>query len=159
MTTMLSRRALFRGISGGQVARRPPWTGEAFTDACTRCGDCIAACPDQLLFKGDGGYPEIRFDQDGCNFCGQCAQACSVDAFNVDGPAFRWRINLAANCLAFADIDCRSCEDACEPRAIRFRPALGRAAQPELSLDACNGCGACMAVCPADAVRLEMPNE
>jgi len=158
MTTMLSRRALLRGVGKGTPVHRPPWTGDDFTDLCTRCSDCIAACPDQLLFKGDGGFPEISFTQEGCNFCGQCAQVCKVQAFNTSVPAFTWLISLTESCLALADIDCRSCEDACEPRAIRFRPALGRPAQPELSLDACNGCGACVAVCPADAIRLEEPN-
>ena len=155
MSAILSRRALLRGGSSARPVRRPPWTGDNLTDICTRCSDCINACPDNLLYKGDGGFPEISFREEGCNFCGKCAEVCSEAVFDIGRLAFEWHIAITGNCLALSDIDCQSCQDACEPRAIRFRPTLGRAPQPELLLDACNGCGACLAVCPADAIKLE----
>lgn len=158
MSAPLSRRVLLRGASAARPVRRMPWTGENLTDACTRCGECISACPGELLFKGDGGFPEIRFVQDGCDFCGKCADSCREPVFDLSRPAFEWRAVLADKCLAYAQIDCRSCQDACEPQAIRFRPTLGNTPQPQLLPDACNGCGACLAVCPADAIRLEVPH-
>ncbi|MBD4688740.1 4Fe-4S dicluster domain-containing protein, partial [Xanthomonas citri pv. citri] len=48
----------------------------------------------------------------------------------------------------------RSCGDGCESRAIRFRPALGGIATLQLDLTACNGCGACLSVCPTSAISI-----
>ena len=159
MTASLSRRAFFRGGSWARPVRRPPWTGGSYTDQCTRCGDCLAACPEQVLFRGEGGFPGIRFDQAGCTFCGQCAEVCEAPVFDQSRTAFPWHARIEQQCLALNDIHCQSCQDACEVRAIRFRPRLGRAPAPELDADACTGCGACLAVCPQDAVRLVTEGE
>lgn len=153
--TLYSRRALLRGAGAGRSIRRPPWTAGDFHDACTRCGACLDACPHGLLFKGDGGYPEISFADEGCDFCGKCAESCPDPVFDLTRPAFDWRIAISAQCLAIANIDCQSCQDACEPRAITFRPTLGRAPQPQAFPDLCTGCGACLPVCPASAIQLE----
>lgn len=157
MTAAYSRRSLFRGAKSARPIRRPPWTGDDFTDSCTRCDDCLSACPEQLLFRGDGGFPEIDFGQSGCDFCGECARACEAQTpFDLKRSPFAWRAVLDESCLAFANIDCQSCRDACEPLAITFRPTLHRAPQPQVSSDACTGCGACLSVCPAQAIKLEV---
>ncbi|MDX1633975.1 MAG: ferredoxin-type protein NapF [Marinobacter sp.] len=155
MTTALSRRTLLRGASHARPVRRPPWTGDNLTDRCSRCDDCVAACPEQILHRGDGGFPEIRFDQDGCTLCGECAQACQADVFDLARPAFPWFAAIGSDCLASNNIHCQSCQDACDTRAIRFRPALARVPQPDIDPDACTGCGACVAVCPNNAIHLE----
>lgn len=157
MSGPLSRRTFLRGGATARPIQRPPWTDAAFTDACTACGDCISACPEQILFKGDGGMPEIRFDNEGCTFCGDCAAVCEQPVFERGRRAFPWRASLGSDCLALHGVDCQSCRDVCEPQAIRFHPALGKAPQPQLSLDACTGCGACISVCPANAITLESP--
>lgn len=154
MSTSLTRRALLRGAPG-RAAQRPPWTAADFTDTCTRCTLCIEACPEQLLARGDGGFPEISFQEAGCSFCEFCAQACEAGVFDLRRPAFSWRASISDRCLPLGNIDCRACQDTCEPAAIRFVPTLGRPAQPSLSLDDCTGCGACVAVCPNDAISLE----
>lgn len=151
----ISRRALLRGNLGAPHAPRPPWTSDNFTDDCVRCGDCIEACPPQILIKGDGGFPQIDFQVDGCTFCGKCAESCAQPVFDRARTALPGRAVFGDKCLAFAGIHCQSCQDACEPRAIRFRPALGRAPSPQLELDACTGCGACVAVCPTNSIALE----
>jgi ferredoxin-type protein NapF len=154
----LSRRTLLRGAAAADPVLRPPWTGSDFTDLCTRCDACIRACPDGLLSRGDGGFPEIGFTADGCNFCERCAQACEASVFDLARQPFDWRLVIQSSCLALSNIDCRSCQDACEPNAIRFVPTLGRVPQPVVSLDACNGCGACLSVCPVNAATLESPH-
>ncbi|MFP8977589.1 hypothetical protein ACLI36_13485, partial [Pseudomonas aeruginosa] len=53
-----------------------------------------------------------------------------------------------------AGIHCRSCQYACEPAAIRFRPALGGVALAVLDSQRCNCCGACLAPCPSQAIQL-----
>jgi len=60
----LNRRSLFRGRRA--PALRPPWArrpDEAFTDACTRCGDCQRACPEGIVVVADGGFPALDFRQ------------------------------------------------------------------------------------------------
>lgn len=155
MTGTLSRRDLFRGAARAGPVRRPPWTGADLASLCTRCDGCIEACPEQILFRGDGGFPEIRFEQDGCSLCGDCARACEAGVFNPMRPAFPWLAAITSTCLARNNIHCQSCQDACEAGAVRFRPQPGRVPQPAIDTDACTGCGACAAICPNQAVQLE----
>lgn len=61
---------------------------------------------------------------------------------------------LGLSCLALANVVCRSCGDVCETAAIRFRPRLGAAAQPEVDHARCNGCGDCLPACPSTAITL-----
>lgn len=37
---------------------------------------------------------------------------------------------------------------------MRFRPRLGRVAEPEVDLAACTGCGECVAPCPVAAIEI-----
>ncbi|MGM0784399.1 MAG: ferredoxin-type protein NapF [Pseudomonadota bacterium] len=149
-----SRRQLFRSLAGQGPVRRPPWSGDDFLDRCTRCAACLEVCPEGVLFNGDGGYPEIRFAEDGCTLCGECVAVCDAGVFDISRTAFPWHAAIQSHCLASADIHCQTCQDACEWRAIRFVPTLGRPPQPEVDSDACTGCGACLALCPNDAIRL-----
>ncbi|EBZ8115558.1 4Fe-4S dicluster domain-containing protein, partial [Salmonella enterica subsp. enterica serovar Typhi] len=41
------------------------------------------------------------------------------------------------------------------PMAITFRPTLSGIYQPQLDSQACNGCGACVAICPVSAIKAE----
>ena len=58
------------------------------------------------------------------------------------------------DCLARRGVVCETCRDVCAAGAIRFRPALGRVATPEIDLARCTGCAECAAVCPAAAIGL-----
>lgn len=60
-------------------------------------------------------------------------------------------------CFAARGIYCRSCAEACEPRALRIRPMLGGRAAVEIEADTCTGCGECAAVCPAAAISVNFP--
>jgi ferredoxin-type protein NapF len=153
------RRALLRGRFGGgtrHTALRPPWAMDeaAFTDACSRCGDCIRACPQQVLHAGDGGYPEIRFDSRGCTFCGDCVRACATPALSRPQGAAPWALtaSIGSDCLALQRVECRVCGERCDASAIRFRPTLGGVAQPIPDPTACTGCGDCVAPCPTRAI-------
>ncbi len=62
---MISRRGLLKGRIGRSRERvRPPWSrpGREFTSRCTRCSDCIEACPEKIIVVGDGGFPEVDFE-------------------------------------------------------------------------------------------------
>jgi ferredoxin-type protein NapF len=155
----LARRHFFRGR--GQLAVvRPPWliNSVTFTDDCTRCGHCIEQCPEHILRAGDGGFPEVDFSSAECTFCAQCTSDCEPGLFSAAphaaDNAFIHRASINERCLTGLGVMCRSCEDACEPRAIHFVPTLGAIARPQLDIDACTGCGACIRPCPENAISL-----
>ncbi len=160
----IHRRRLLRGdLRGNRLPMRPPWARPEpdFSQRCTRCDDCIRACEPGILFRGDGGFPEVRFDESGCDFCGDCLAACRTGALEAPVPApsvaWPWRARIQPSCLSLRGIVCRSCGDACDTDAIRFRLQPGGRAEPEVDTENCNGCGECLAVCPEDAVSLERP--
>lgn len=62
---------------------------------------------------------------------------------------------IGEHCLALTGVACRLCEDACEPRAIRFRPRSGGHYHPRIERDACTGCAECIPVCPVGAMFIE----
>ena len=161
----IHRRQFLRGdLRGRRVAIRPPWAlGEAaFVERCTRCDDCVKACPESVIRRGSGGFPELDFAARGCSFCGDCVRACRAGAFaEAVGPAIEaWghRASVAAGCLAANGVVCRACGDHCAVGAIRFRLAPGGRSHPAVDLSRCNGCGACVAVCPVQAVSLQTPD-
>ncbi|MEW6163784.1 MAG: ferredoxin-type protein NapF [Pseudomonadota bacterium] len=155
---MISRRQFLRGdLAGRKALLRPPWAlaEDAFLAACTRCGDCIGVCPTNILVLVRG-YPEVDFARGECTFCGKCHDACRPHALlRQEGkPPWRLKARIAGNCLAYREIVCRSCGDACGAAAIRFSPRVMGAAHPELIADRCTGCGACVSACPAGAVTM-----
>lgn len=158
------RRLFLRGkptTKDAQRSPRPPWAlAEAvFVKRCTRCDACIEACPESILFRGDGGFPEVSFSQTGCTACGHCVEACSPDAL-VRKPSqagWSWQANIGATCLAMKKVECRVCGEICDAAAIRFKPTLGGIASPALDLSRCTGCGACVAPCPTQAITMKEP--
>lgn len=61
---------------------------------------------------------------------------------------------VGEGCLEAHGIVCRACGDACDARAVGFLPLAGGLAKPVVDPDLCNGCGACIAVCPVGAIAL-----
>jgi ferredoxin-type protein NapF len=158
MTTPDSRRNFLRGnFSPRQGPLRPPWAlAEAnFLLACTRCGDCIDACPTCIITR-DSGYPVVDFARGECTFCGNCAAACMPRALTLTEAQSPWsaRAVINAPCLARQRVECRICGDQCAAGAIRFPPLAGGIALPVLDLDRCTGCGACVAPCPVRAIAV-----
>ncbi|HEV7368592.1 ferredoxin-type protein NapF [Arenibaculum sp.] len=151
-----ARRALLRGRSRVEPAPlRPPWARrDGFTDACTRCGLCIGACPDGLLVRGDGGFPRIDFTLGECTFCRACVDACPEPAFDRSGTPWDIVAAIGPKCLARQGVVCRSCRDACPAAAISFTLEPGGIAIPNLDPRACTGCGACVSACPVDVVSM-----
>ncbi len=160
MNTTLSRRDFLGGSKlSSPVIMRPPSAvvRDIFTERCDGCADCITACPQGIL-RLDGGFPLIDFTRGHgeCTFCGDCTAACPTGALSDDeARAWRWRADIGANCLSNRGTTCRVCADACEPRAIRFRPIGAGREVGTVDEAACTGCGACASICPASAVRFQ----
>lgn len=156
----LARRGFFQGrLSTAAGSIRPPWAlpETEFIDACTRCDDCLAACPTQIITTGIGGFPAIDFHQGECTFCSACVQACGPEALRVSESRSAWTLApvIADSCLASNNIECRVCAEACDHTAIRFFPRAGGIALPVINASLCNGCGACVAPCPGAAITLK----
>lgn len=160
----VSRAQLLRGdLSGKQGVLRPPWAlaEVEFVESCTGCGECVTACPDNLIKVGRGKLPEMEFSLGGCDFCEACLQVCEPQALKQgDAQAVPWQIkaSIQPNCLLLNAVVCRSCGEVCDQQAIRFKLETGGVARPLLDADTCNGCGACFAVCPVKAVNLSSYN-
>jgi len=159
----ISRAQFLRGDFSGRASPiRPPWgLPEAeFVDRCTRCADCISACPQHILQKGRGGFPQVDFSRGECLFCGDCTRVCTPGALAMGRPqdtvSEPWPIkaSIGKRCLTTRGVECRSCGDHCEADAIRFQLVVGGAAAPLLDQTACNGCGACYGACPVQAIEL-----
>lgn len=157
MATQISRRSFLRGVTRSDSHRpvmRPPGADPLhFAGLCRDCDLCMSACPENVLTPAADGKPVLEFSGGECTFCGDCATACPTGALLPElMAAHPWRATISDSCFAKTGITCRSCQDVCDPNAIRFRLQPGGRAEPTLETAACTGCGACAHVCPAGAV-------
>ena len=130
----------------------------AFLAACTRCGDCITACPPCALRKvpASGGLaagtPYLDPDDAGLHrLPGHALRAaCPTEALTL--PPEGWAgYRLAAvelvpeRCVTFDGTPCRACADACPvgERAL----AMDEDGHPVLKAEGCVGCGVCVRAC------------
>lgn len=170
----ITRMQLLRGdIQGKKIPFRPPWAmpEESFVEYCTRCDKCIDACFDELIVKGQGGFPQMDFTQGGCDFCEDCLAVCETNALikiidNSDNNtpdnqkiAYLppWHIKASIDltqCLSMNATICRSCGESCEDEVIKFDLKLGGIAEPILDSEHCTGCGSCFSVCPVRVIQL-----
>ena len=155
----VSRRRLFLHSSRlSSTATRPPGAQQEaqFLDLCTRCGDCIRACPTQIIVSADGGYPSLNFTAGQCTFCLRCVHSCTANALQPSlVGAWQLQAMIGPTCLTSNGVECRICGEACEAQAIRFPPTAGGVAHPYFDAGQCSGCGACIAPCPTQAISME----
>lgn len=153
----LNRKQFLHGRFANTRLIRPPWSIDEplFTDACSRCFECARVCPSQLIIKGEAGYPEMSFIRQGCDYCQACVKACSELALNIKQPV-PWHQSVEINdqCFAARAIECRSCADTCEHQALEFKLLRAGQSQVKVNSAACNGCGECVHVCPAHAIKI-----
>ncbi len=70
-------------------------------------------------------------------------------------PPRTHKASVVSHCFSWQGALCRLCEQQCPQGAIRFTPAFGGFALPEIDSAACDGCGACVTVCPTKAIIIE----
>ena len=155
----VSRRQFLRGdLRGERGVLRPPWVIEInqFFSICSRCDDCIGACPETILKKDSNGYPQTDFYRGECTFCGACAESCGTGALNLNQSS-PWQsvADVGDSCLAHRGIVCSSCGEQCEVEALQMHMVAGGVALPRILKQNCNGCGACVSVCPANAIVIQ----
>jgi ferredoxin-type protein NapF len=158
-STMSRRQFLRADFRAEGTTLRPPWAlPEAqFVYACTRCGDCVRACPQSILRLASNGFPEINFARGECTFCAACSAACAYGALpRVADDAAPWHLKaeIGRSCLAHHGVMCAVCREQCAAGAITLVRTSARAPAPRVNAGACTGCGACYAPCPAQAIRL-----
>lgn len=164
-----SRRRLFRGkIAKQPSSLRLPWikSENNFTEHCNQCGDCLSACESKIIKLDESGFPKIDFSQDECTFCGKCQDVCHQPLF-IDNNLVKeknippWPATLIINnkCFAQNNIFCQSCQDVCDSSAITFSNKSSSIPEPTVNLSNCNQCGACISICPQQAISLNLHNE
>ena len=130
---------------------------DQFLETCTACGECVTHCPTHIIKKERADYPVIDFESGECLFCEKCIDVCKPRALVKTESNTPWAIKASIkedSCLAFQGVECRSCYDPCETRAITMPPRLGGISIPILNTEKCTGCGACFSVCPVHSVSM-----
>ncbi len=154
----LSRRGLLTGSwRSNATVFRPPWSGDEthFLVECIRCSECMTACETRILRRGLSGYPEVDFSKGECTFCYACADSCPQKLFYPrETTPWEHSLSIGDGCMAYASVECRSCQDSCDTQAITFRPSSQGIAVPKLNHSACTACGACITGCPVSALTM-----
>jgi polyferredoxin len=152
-------------VSSERLVRPPGAKVEApFVSACVRCGECMAACPNNALQPalGEGGLealgtpilaPRIGPCLQNCAACGTVCPVRAIEPFTVEekthlymGTAYVDR----SRCIAWADgKKCLVCDEACSYDAISQQMVEG-VPRPVVNPDICVGCGMCEYVCPIE---------
>lgn len=130
---------------------RPPGAVEEslFLERCTKCGDCISACPPGAIVVGTPeGTPVLFADQSPCLLCEDlpCVAACATEALIPVDRIQDVRMGLAAitHRLCTANQGCHACVSKCPTNALAMD---FDAVQLRISAESCVGCGLCESVC------------
>lgn len=125
-----------------------------FRAACLRCGKCAVVCDRQAIRLDRAGIPTIDGLHGWCDFCLRCVAACPAGALtpvDPDTATIGTAVIDRDRCIAWNWPGCRLCAEKCTDlqRAIWLDDDL----RPHIDESRCNGCGACVFVCPQSATE------
>lgn len=148
----------------GRLGPAPPVIASQVSHAsCMGCdGRCLSVCETGVIRlhpkeHGLAGVPWLDFSVARCTFCRKCVDACPQIESSPDRlacPAVGIAEIDLARCLAYTGVFCISCQSSCTYQAIQ-RDRLSR---PQMRTDVCTGCGACVSVCPVQAIGVTQRN-
>lgn len=130
---------------------RPPGAvhEDLFLERCTKCGDCIEACPhdaiEQLLVQET---PAIYPGETPCQLCEDfpCVNVCETEALMPLNTYSEVRMGLAkvSRNVCTAGNGCNACVSKCPTQAIAMDFGTFLVAVDE---ELCVGCGVCQYIC------------
>ena len=155
------KRTFFRKMAkGGGDLIRPPWSVEEylFVELCRNCNACVEACPETIIQFDSRKQPFLNFHSGECTFCADCVTVCDTGALHKTHPdAQPWdtSVSLKQGCLSEQNTLCRSCGEVCQYDALHFPRNMTAITKPEIDTEQCIGCGACVSICPTEALDVQ----
>ncbi|WP_456456926.1 4Fe-4S dicluster domain-containing protein [Thermovibrio sp.] len=143
---------------------RPPGSGEEeeFLKLCTKCHQCVKACPTGVIDLVKDMHPIVfetpymNFKNNYCEKCYLCVDTCESGALSRENlKKYKLVAKLVKDrCVAFQDIFCQSCYWSCPKmdKAITLKDFT----YPEFHQQECIGCGRCIHACPTEPKSIEM---
>lgn len=155
-----------------EPAIRPPGSIEVnhFNTLCIRCGSCIKVCPTKILEQetqlGLGLLtPKIKFKEgyclENCNLCSVVCPSGAISHYSIEEKHRHKVGNTVVNfsrCLLMKQKECAICKQACHYDAIKFVEADNQSIKmkPAINDLNCNGCGACVIICPENCIEIQV---
>jgi len=156
---------------------RPPFAAPEleFLLLCTRCNDCVDACPHHTVFALGthtglqfAGTPALDLTNHACHLCSDwpCVNACEVNALRLptaeealpeNAPTeavpklARVRID-ETRCLPYQGPECGACESACPVDGALVFDGI----RPRIDAGHCTGCALCRQACVMDPSAIEV---
>jgi len=143
---------------------RPPYAIDEleFLLACTRCDDCIKACPHDVIFPLSAklgakvaGTPALDLLNKGCHLCEDwpCVTVCEPNALVRPEPAddteaIPWPMLAVATintetCFPYSGPECGACNASCPVEGA----LMWEQQRPVINKEKCVGCGMCREIC------------
>lgn len=152
-----AQKKVDRIMPKGDYLRPPGAIEEAeFLSRCTRCDECIKACPAKAIKRSQGltdiaiGTPIIMPKENPCVLCNGlvCIAACKEGALKPVESVEKVAMGIAkinqSRCLAWEGQDCQMCFIKCPLQGDALYQEDGK---PVINAEKCVGCGVCEYIC------------